>query len=62
MTTVDDKRAALLPRLADLVMALTDPEVVELSSLLDALAHRHARTSTRNVRRPAAAERKHHHE
>jgi hypothetical protein len=42
--TVDDKRAALLPRLADLVMALTDPEVIEMSALLDALARKHRPT------------------
>jgi hypothetical protein len=39
--TPDDRRAALLPRLADLVMALTDPEVVELSALLDAMERKH---------------------
>jgi hypothetical protein len=47
MTTtdaVDDKRAALLPRLADLVMTLTDPEVIELASLLDAMARKHRPT------------------
>jgi hypothetical protein len=43
MTTPDDHRAQLLPRLADLIMSLTDAEVFELSSLLDALAHRHGR-------------------
>jgi hypothetical protein len=42
--TADDHRAALLPRLADLVMALTDPEVIELASLLDALERKHRPT------------------
>ena len=41
ISTADDKRAQLLPRLADLVMALSDPEVIELSSLLDAMARKH---------------------
>jgi hypothetical protein len=37
----DAARGQLLPKLLDVVLDLTTPEVVELSSLLDALAHRH---------------------
>jgi hypothetical protein len=36
-----DDRAALMARLADLIEHLTTPEVVELASLLDAMARRH---------------------
>jgi hypothetical protein len=43
-STADDHRAALLPRLADIVVTLTDPEVVELASLLDALERKHGLT------------------
>jgi hypothetical protein len=34
-------RAALITRLIEVVPHLTDPEVVELRSLLDAMARRH---------------------
>jgi hypothetical protein len=44
MTTVDDKRAQLLPRLADLVMALTAPEIIEMAALFDALERKHRPT------------------
>jgi hypothetical protein len=44
MTIPDDHRAQLLPRLADLIMALTNAEVIELASLLDAMARRHGHT------------------
>jgi hypothetical protein len=48
ISTADDHRAQLLPRLADLIMALTDPEVLELASLLDALARAHGLTRKDN--------------
>jgi hypothetical protein len=44
VSTADDKRAQLIPQLTDIVMALTNPEVVELSALLDAMARRHGLT------------------
>jgi hypothetical protein len=47
-TTADNRRAQLLPHLADLVMALTDPEVIELASLLDALARAHGQARKEN--------------
>jgi hypothetical protein len=39
--TADDKRAQLLPNLVAIVMTLTDPEVIELASLLDAMERKH---------------------
>jgi hypothetical protein len=47
-STADDRRAQLLPTLADLVMALSNPEVIELSSLLDAMARAHGLTRKDN--------------
>jgi hypothetical protein len=41
MSSVDDKRAQLLPRLADIIMALTAPEIIEMAALFDALERKH---------------------
>jgi hypothetical protein len=43
---VNTDRAALMARLADLIDDLTTPEVVELASLLDAMARRLGRSVT----------------
>jgi hypothetical protein len=40
----DAARGQLLPKLLDVVTDLSDPEVLELSSLLDALTRKHRPT------------------